>query len=96
MGHFARTGDLLGNISAGIYGWALPAPLVSCWPRWWSQLLYVTFIFSFTELTIPPSLNAGGPFSTPGKALGPTGGLIAGYATFVEFLLATPAIMRLH
>src|SRR6185295_18632315 len=54
-------------------------------------ILYVTFIFSFTELTsaIP---HAGGPFEYARKALGPLGGLIAGYATLVEFLIATPAV----
>jgi ethanolamine permease len=54
-------------------------------------LFYITFIFSFTELTaaIP---QAGGPFAYAYKALGPIGGLIAGYATLVEFLLAPPAI----
>ncbi|WP_343667895.1 ethanolamine permease [Chitinophaga sp.] len=53
--------------------------------------LYITFIFSFTELTtsIP---QAGGPFTYTHRAMGPIGGLIAGYATAVEFLLATPAI----
>lgn len=54
-------------------------------------IFYVTFIFSFTELTaaIP---QAGGPFAYAYKALGPLGGLIAGYATLVEFLLAPPAV----
>jgi ethanolamine permease len=54
-------------------------------------VFYITFIFSFTELTaaIP---QAGGPFAYAYKALGPLGGLIAGYATLVEFLLAPPAI----
>jgi ethanolamine permease len=54
-------------------------------------VFYITFIFSFTELTaaIP---QAGGPFTYAYKALGPVGGLIAGYATLVEFLLAPPAV----
>jgi len=54
-------------------------------------ILYVTFVFSFTELTssIP---HAGGPFAYAYKAFGKTGGLIAGYATFVEFVFAPPAI----
>lgn len=54
-------------------------------------VFYITFIFSFTELTaaIP---QAGGPFAYAYKALGPLGGLVAGYATLVEFLLAPPAI----
>jgi ethanolamine permease len=54
-------------------------------------IFYITFIFSFTELTaaIP---QAGGPFAYAHKAFGPVGGLIAGYATLVEFLLAPPAV----
>jgi ethanolamine permease len=54
-------------------------------------IFYITFIFSFTELTsaIP---HAGGPFAYAYKALGPWGGLLAGYATLVEFLLAPPAV----
>jgi ethanolamine permease len=54
-------------------------------------LLYITFIFSYTELTtsIP---HAGGAFAYAYKAMGPIGGLIAGYATVIDFVLATPAI----
>ncbi|MDQ1090055.1 ethanolamine permease [Siphonobacter sp. SORGH_AS_1065] len=54
-------------------------------------VLYFTFIFSFTELTtaIP---NAGGPFAYALKAFGSWGAIIAGYATLIEFLFATPAI----
>ncbi|RVU01028.1 ethanolamine permease [Mucilaginibacter limnophilus] len=54
-------------------------------------VMYITFIFSFTELTaaIP---NAGGAFTYAYRALGPLGGLVAGYATLVEFLIAIPAI----
>ncbi len=73
------------------YGWGVAGTLGFLLATLVVTLLYVTFIFSFTELTtaIP---NAGGPFSYARKALGPVGGLIAGYATLVEFLLATPAI----
>jgi ethanolamine permease len=54
-------------------------------------LMYVTFIFSYTELTtsIP---HAGGAFAYAYRAMGPFGGLVAGYATLVDFLFATPAI----
>ena len=54
-------------------------------------ILYITFIFSFTELTtfLP---HAGGPYAFAEKAFGPIGGLIAGYATLTEFVLAPPAI----
>ena len=53
--------------------------------------MYSCFIFSFTELTtsIP---HAGGPFAYARRAFGPTGGLIAGFATLVEFVFAPPAI----
>ncbi|WP_346317962.1 ethanolamine permease [Chitinophaga sp. YIM B06452] len=73
------------------YGWGVAGTIGFLLATLVVTLLYVTFIFSFTELTtaIP---NAGGPFSYARKALGPIGGLIAGYATLVEFLLATPAI----
>ncbi|MGZ3874666.1 MAG: ethanolamine permease [Mucilaginibacter sp.] len=54
-------------------------------------IMYVTFIFSYTELTtaIP---HAGGAFAYAYRALGPFGGLLAGYATLIDFLFATPAI----
>lgn len=54
-------------------------------------IMYVTFIFSYTELTtaIP---HAGGAFAYAYRAMGPFGGLIAGYATLIDFLFATPAI----
>src|ERR1700743_696270 len=54
-------------------------------------VMYITFIFSYTELTtaIP---HAGGAFAYAYRAMGPVAGLIAGYATMVDFLFATPAI----
>ena len=54
-------------------------------------VMYIAFIFSYTELTaaIP---HAGGAFAYAYRAMGPFGGLIAGYATLVDFLFATPAI----
>lgn len=68
---------------AGTVGFLLAAIIIT--------IMYVTFIFSFTELTtsIP---HAGGPFAYSYKAFGPIGGLIAGYATVIEFVFATPAI----
>src|SRR5258708_1529974 len=53
--------------------------------------MYITFIFSYTELTtsIP---HAGGAFAYAYRAMGPVAGLIAGYATLIDFLFATPAI----
>jgi ethanolamine permease len=54
-------------------------------------VMYITFIFSYTELTtaIP---HAGGAFAYGYRAMGPFGGLIAGYATLIDFLFASPAI----
>lgn len=69
--------------SAGTLGFLMATVVVA--------ILYITFIFSYTELStsIP---HAGGPFAFAYKAFGPYGGLIAGYATCVEFVLAPPAI----
>src|SRR6201996_3510625 len=54
-------------------------------------VMYVTFIFSYTELTtsIP---HAGGAFAYAYRSMGPIAGLVAGYATLIDFLFATPAI----
>jgi ethanolamine permease len=73
------------------YGWGVAGTLGFLLATLIITVLYITFIFSFTELTtsIP---QAGGPFTYAHRAMGPFGGLIAGYATAVEFLLATPAI----
>lgn len=72
-----------GWASAGTLGFLVTALLVA--------LMYTSFIFSFTELTtaIP---HAGGPFAYASRALGPTGGFVAGFATLVEFVFAPPAI----
>lgn len=73
------------------YGWATAGTVGFLIATVVITILYITFIFSFTELTtmIP---QAGGPFSYAEKALGPLWGLAAGYATLIEFLLAPPAI----
>ncbi len=54
-------------------------------------LMYITFVFSYTELTssIP---HAGGAFAYAYRAMGPVASLIAGYATLIDFLFAAPAI----
>jgi ethanolamine permease len=54
-------------------------------------VMYVAFIFSYTELStaIP---HSGGPFAYALKALGPFGGFVAGFGTLVEFVFAPPAI----
>ena len=53
--------------------------------------MYLTFIFSFTELStsIP---QAGGPFAYARRAYGPLGGFFAGFSTLIEFIFAPPAI----
>jgi ethanolamine permease len=54
-------------------------------------LLYVTFIFSYTELacSIP---RAGGVFDYATRALGRDLGFVAGMAQIIEFVFAPPAI----
>jgi ethanolamine permease len=73
------------------YGWASAGTLGFLVTALMVAAMYTTFIFSFTELTtaIP---HAGGPFAYAQRALGPTGGFIAGFATLVEFVFAPPAI----
>lgn len=73
------------------YGWGVAGTVGMLVATIAVTVLYITFVFSFTELTtsIP---NAGGPFTYAFRALGPIGGLMAGYATLIEFLFATPAI----
>jgi ethanolamine permease len=63
------------------YGWSVAGTMGFFIATIIITVLYVTFIFSFTELTtsIP---NAGGPFAYALKAFGPTGGLIAGLCYF--------------
>ncbi|AQG78934.1 ethanolamine permease [Spirosoma montaniterrae] len=73
------------------YGWAVAGTLGFLVATLVVTVLYLTFIFSYTELTtaIP---EAGGPFSYAFRAFGPTGGFMAGFATLVDFLMAPPAI----
>jgi ethanolamine permease len=73
------------------YGWGVAGTVGFLLATLLVTVLYVTFIFSFTELTasIP---NAGGPFAYACKALGPYGGVVAGYVTLIEFVFAPPAI----
>ncbi|NIJ51790.1 ethanolamine permease [Dyadobacter arcticus] len=73
------------------YGWGVSGTIGFLIATLVVTLMYVTFIFSFTELTtsIP---QAGGPFSYAHRAFGWWGGLIAGYATLIEFLVTPPAI----
>jgi ethanolamine permease len=73
------------------FGWAVSGTIGFLIATLIITLMYVTFIFSYTELTtsIP---HAGGAFAYAYRAMGPFGGLIAGYATLIDFLFATPAI----
>jgi len=73
------------------YGWASAGTLGFLITTLVVAAMYTSFIFSFTELStaIP---HAGGPFAYAARALGPTGGFIAGFATLVEFVFAPPAI----
>ena len=73
------------------FGWAVSGTIGFLIATVIITIMYVTFIFSYTELTaaIP---HAGGAFAYAYRAMGPFGGLIAGYATLIDFLFATPAI----
>lgn len=73
------------------YGWGAAGTVGFLIATLVVTLMYIAFIFSFTELTtsIP---HSGGPFEYSRRAMGPIAGLIAGYATLIEFLFATPAI----
>ncbi len=73
------------------YGWSVAGTVGFLIATVLVTVMYITFVFSYTELTtsIP---HAGGAFAYAYRALGPVWGLIAGYATLVDFLLATPAI----
>jgi ethanolamine permease len=73
------------------YGWGAAGTLGFLITTLMVAAMYSCFIFSFTELTtaIP---HAGGPFAYSRRAFGPTGGMIAGMATLIEFVFAPPAI----
>lgn len=73
------------------YGWGVAGTIGFLIATLVITIMYVTFVFSYTELTtsIP---HAGGAFAYAYRAMGPIGGLVAGYATLIDFLIATPAI----
>jgi len=73
------------------YGWGTAGTLGFLVTTLIVATMYTAFIFSYTELTaaIP---HAGGPFAYSRRAFGPTGGLLAGMATLIEFVFAPPAI----
>lgn len=93
---FQLWGIAVGMVISGIYfgwnyGWAVAGTLGFLVAVLIVTVLYVTFIFSYTELTaaIP---DAGGPFTYAHRAFGPTVGFIAGFGTLVDFVMAPPAI----
>lgn len=73
------------------YGWASAGTLGFLVTTGFVAVMYVTFIFSFTELStsIP---QAGGPFAYAQRAYGSLGGFLGGFSTLVEFIFAPPAI----
>jgi ethanolamine permease len=73
------------------YGWAQAGTMGFLVTTVFIAVMYLTFIFSFTELTtaIP---HAGGPYAYSYRAFGPVGGYIAGFSTLIEFVFAPPAI----
>ena len=73
----------LGLEQGGTYGMAVATLLV--------VVLYVCFTLTYAELAccIP---KAGGAFDYANRAIGPTGGFLAGMAQNIEFLFAPPAI----
>src|ERR1700761_1410999 len=48
-------------------------------------LMYVTFVFSYTELTTSMP-HAGGAVAYAYRAMGPIASMIVGYATLIDFL----------
>ncbi len=104
LGIFSLWGIAVGLVISGeyfgwSYGWQSAGTLGFLVATAFVALMYTTFIFifsfsfsfSFTELStaIP---HAGGAFAYARRAFGPTGGLVAGFATLVEFVFAPPAI----
>lgn len=68
------------------YGWGAAGTLGFLVTTLIVAVLYIAFIFSFTELTtaIP---HAGGPFAYALRAFGPVGGLIADYTGVLAAIL---------
>ncbi len=96
LGSFHLWGIAVGLVISGeyfgwSYGWASAGTLGFLVTTAFVALMYLTFIFSFTELStsIP---RAGGPFEYARRAFGPVGGFFGGFTTLVEFVFAPPAI----
>jgi ethanolamine permease len=73
------------------YGWANGGPMGMFIATLLVTIFYLCFVFSYTELTTALP-EAGGPFTFADKAFGRRVAVFTGYATVVEFVLATPAI----
>jgi len=73
------------------YGWANGGPMGMFIATIIITIFYLCFVFSYTELTTALP-DAGGPFTFADKAFGRRIAVFTGYATVVEFVLATPAI----
>ena len=73
------------------YGWAAAGTLGFFVTTGFVALMYLTFIFSYTELTTSIT-HAGGPFEYGRQAFGHIGASVAGMATLIEFVFAPPAI----
>ncbi|KAA6322318.1 hypothetical protein EZS27_028128 [termite gut metagenome] len=96
LGSFRLWGIAVGLVISGeyfgwSYGWAHAGTLGFLIAGAFVAVMYITFMFSFTELStsIP---QAGGPFAYARQAYGDKGGFLAGFATLVEFVFAPPAI----
>lgn len=96
LGAFHLWGLAVGLVISGeyfgwSYGWSVSGPIGFLISTLIVTILYITLVFSFTELTtsIP---DAGGPYAYASRAMGPYSGFMAGFATTVEFLFAPPAI----
>ncbi|MBB2203915.1 ethanolamine permease [Gluconacetobacter takamatsuzukensis] len=73
------------------YGWASAGTLGFLVATLAVALMYLSLIFSYTELTTAMP-RAGGPFVYVTAAFGRRAGLIAGIASVMEFVFAPPAI----
>jgi ethanolamine permease len=82
-------------ISGDYFGWnyglAQGGPVGMMLATGLVSVMYVCFIFSYTELStaIP---HSGGPYAFARRAMGPFAGFLAGFATLLEFVFAPPAI----
>ena len=89
-------GIVVGMVISGMYfGWnyalQYTSPLGMIIALTVVTIFYITFMFSYAELsTAIPS--AGGAMEFAKRTMGPFSGFITGFAVFLEFLFAVPAI----